>query len=304
MPEFFSPTSVEAALAILAEYPQQARILAGGTDLLPELRKGKKELQALVNISDIAGLDQIQVQDGFAVVGAAVTFADLEKHPLFRQRVHALAEAARSVGAPGIRNAATWVGNLVQAMPAADGAIVALALQAEAHVVSKEQADWLPVETLFVAPGRSLINSSCQIITQLRFPLPDGNWGTGWERIGRRTALTLPILNCAVKLTMKAELIQQAVIALGPVALRPLRAKEAEAFLAGKPASAAILAEAGRLAQRESEPRSNVLRASREYRLAVIPVLVQRALVSAAVRANEQNVKSDKQPGCFPQNDS
>lgn len=291
MPEFFSPSSVEEALAILADHPQQARVMAGGTDLLPDLRKGKKQLQALVNISAIPGLDQIHEQDGFAMVGAAVTFTDIEKHPLFRQRVHALAEAARSVGAPGIRNAATWVGNLVQAMPAADGAIVALALQAEAYVVSQEQADWLPVESLFMAPGRSLIDSSCQIITHLRFPLPDGTWGTAWQRIGRRTALTLPILNCAVKMTIEAELIQQAVIALGPVAPRPLRAKEAEAFLAGKLPSPAVFAEAGRLAQSESEPRSNALRASREYRLAVIPVLVQRALVSAAMQANELDEK-------------
>jgi carbon-monoxide dehydrogenase medium subunit len=147
------------------------------------------------------------------------------------------------------------------------------------------------VESLFLAPGTSLIDSSRQIITHLRFALPDSAWGTAWQRIGRRTALTLPVLNCAVKLTMVDELIQQAVIALGPVAPRPVRVKGAEAFLTGKLPSAEVFAEAGRLAQSESEPRSNVLRASREYRLAIIPVLVQRALANAAMRANDQDEK-------------
>lgn len=294
MPEFFSPTSVEAALAILADHPHQALVMAGGTDLLPDLRKGRKQPQVLVNITTIPGLDQIRVKDGTVVVGAAVTFADIRDHPLFDQQVHVLAEAARSVGGPGIQSAATWVGNLVQAMPAADGAIVALALQAEAHVVSKEQAVWIPVEFLFLGPGSSRIDSSAQIVTHLRFPLPNGAWGTAWQRIGRRSALTLPILNCAATLTLQGENIQQAVIALGPVAPTPLRLKVAEAFLAGKPPTQLVFAEAGRLAQSGSDPRSNVLRASREYRLAIIPVIVQRALAGAASRAIGRNEKKDQ----------
>jgi carbon-monoxide dehydrogenase medium subunit len=296
MPEFFSPLSVEAALTILAEHPGQALVLAGGTDLLPDLRKGRKLPQVLVNITRIPGLDQIRVGNGYVVIGAAVTFADIEAHPWFQQQAHALAEAARSVGAPGIRSAATWVGNLVQAMPAADGAIVALALQSEACLVSNQGTEWRPVESLFLAPGRSVVDSSCQIITHLRFPIPDGAWGTAWQRIGRRTALTLPILNCAIKLTFQDELIQQAVIALGPVAPTPFRAREAETFLIGKPPTMAVFAETGLLVQSESNPRSNVLRASREYRLAVIPALVQRGLISAAMRATGRFEKDVQQP--------
>jgi carbon-monoxide dehydrogenase medium subunit len=286
MVDYFSPASVEEALGLLAAHPQRAMIIAGGTDLLPDLRKGKKQPQVLVNITCIPGLDQIWIEAGYIMVGAAVTFSVIKDHPMFRRQVHALAEAACSVGAPGIQSAATWVGNLVQAMPAADGAVIALALEAEALVVSQNQAIWQPVEKLFLSPGRSAIDSSCQIITRLRFPIPDGTWGTAWQRIGRRTALTLPILNCAVKLVLDDGRILRAVVALGPVAPRPFRAKATETFLISKPPTPEVFAEAGRLAQSESDPRNNVLRASREYRLAVIPVLIRRALTSASMRAN------------------
>lgn len=282
--EYCTPASLEEALGLLAAYPGQARIIAGGTDLLPDLRKGIKRSRFLVNITRLPGLAQIRVEADFVEVGAAVTFANLKEHPFFRRQVHALAEAAGSVGAPGIQTAATWVGNLVQAMPAADGAIIALALEAEARIVDQNKTVWQLVEALFLGPGKSAIDSSCQIITHLRFPVPSGAWGTAWQRLGRRTALTLPIINCAVKVVLDGERIQRAIVALGPVAPRPFRAKEAEAFLAGKLPTPDVLAEAGRIAQRESDPRSNALRASREYRLTIIPVLTSRALISAIER--------------------
>jgi carbon-monoxide dehydrogenase medium subunit len=170
-------------------------------------------------------------------------------------------------------------------MPAADGAIIALALEADALVVSRDQTAWQPAETLFLAPGKSAIDSSRQIITHLRFPVPGGSWGTAWQRLGRRTALTLPILNCAVKVVLADGRIQRAVVALGPVAVHPFRARETEIYLAGKLPTPDTFTEAGWIAKKESHPHGNVLRASREYRLAILPVLIQRALVSAVKRA-------------------
>ncbi len=283
--EYCTPASLEEALGLLTAHPGQARIIAGGTDLLPDLRKGNKHPQFLVNIMRLPGLDQIKVDANFVEVSAAVTFANIKEHPFFKRHIHALAEAAASVGAPSVQTAATWVGNLVNAMPAADGAIVALALEAEVRVVDQNKSVWQPVETLFLGPGKSAIDSSCQIITHLRFPVPSGAWGTAWQRVGRRTALTLPIINCAVKVVLDGERIQRAIVALGPVAPWPFRAKETEAFLAGKLPIPDVLAEAGKIAQRESNPRSNELRASRAYRLAIIPVLIRRALISAVGRA-------------------
>lgn len=295
MTEYFYPSSVEEAITHLETYDGEARIIAGGTDVMPDIRKQKINPRCLVDITRIPGLGQIKVMEDFIEVGAAVTFAAIKDSLFLNQHVHALADAARSVGAIAIQNAATWVGNIVQAMPAADGAIIAIALEAEAHLVDSHGAEWQPVESLFRGPGVSTVDPSRQLITHIRFPRPQspcsstgsGQWGTTWKRIGRRPSLVLPILNCAVKLCLDTEAmrIEHAAIALGPVAPRPFRAREAEAFLKGQPPAAEIFAQAARITQGESNPRSSMMRASREYRLAVIPTLVGDALTIAAERA-------------------
>jgi CO/xanthine dehydrogenase FAD-binding subunit len=280
-----TPSSTAEALEILTRYNGQARIVAGGTDVLPDIRNGKIRPQCLVDITRISGIDVITIAKEFVEVGAAVTFGALRCHPGLQTHVHALVEAATAVGASGIQNAATWAGNLVQAMPAADGAIVALALDAQARVEDARGAAWRPVAELFGGPGRSAIDPTRALITRIRFSLPERPWGTAWRRVGRRASLVLPILNCAVKLELEEGRIALAAIALGPVAPTPFRAAMAEAFLRGQEPSASVFAEAARLAQMESNPRSSTVRASREYRLAVLPALVQEALDIAARRA-------------------
>jgi carbon-monoxide dehydrogenase medium subunit len=272
---------------MLAAYGGEALIIAGGTDLLPDIRKGRRAPRCLVDISRLAELQGIRVDGGCVEVGAAVAFAELRQHPFLSTRVHALAEAAASVGALPIQTVATWAGNLVQAMPAADGAIVALALDAEARVLDSTGAAWLPVAKLFIGPGRSAINPSRQLVTHVRFGIPATPWGTAWRRLGRRPSLILPTLNCAVKVVLAEDRrrIVSAAIAMGPVATCPHRASDAEAFLVGQLPGAEVFVEAGRLAQCDADPRSNVLRASREYRLAVVPELVRDALATAVDRA-------------------
>ena len=313
MTDYCYPISIEEALAHLEADRGAARIIAGGTDVLPDMRKGRIGPRCLVDVTRIPGLDQIEVGEEFVTVGAAVTFAALAEHAFLRERVHALVDAARSVGAAAIQNAATWVGNIVQAMPAADGAIIALALDAEARIVDRAGSRWRPVESLFEGPGVSAVDPTSQIVTHVRFPRPglNGSTGTAWRRIGRRSALVLPILNCAVQVCLdphpgplpprerelaqdphpsllpgrERERIVRAAIALGPVAPRPIRARKAEDYLIGRPPTEETFAEAGRIAQGEANPRTSVMRASREYRLGIIPVMVSEALDNAAARA-------------------
>ena len=285
---YLIPNSIEETIRLLESHSGQAQIIAGGTDVMADLRQKKIRPRCLVDITRIPGLDQIKVTENFVEAGAAVTFAALKASPFLNQRqAHALADAARSVGAPGIQNAATWVGNIVQAMPAADGAIVAIALEAEARIVDSHSVEWRSVESLFGGPGVSAIDSSRQFVTHIRFPRPQSPWGTAWKRVGRRPSLVLPILNCAVKVCLDAQSIQieHATIALGPVAPRPFRAREAEAFLRGRWPTGKIFAQAARIAQAESNPRSSIMRASREYRLDVVLTLVSDALATATERA-------------------
>jgi CO/xanthine dehydrogenase FAD-binding subunit len=280
------PNSVEEALAILARYDGQAQLIAGGTDLIIELQEGRHSVHCLVDVTRIPGLDRIEEQDGSIVLGANVTFRQIKESPLLQEKARVLAEAAGTVGALQIQTVATLAGNLVSALPAADGSVALQALDAQVEIAGQGERAWRPVGTLFLAPGRSAVDPSREMITAIRFAALGPRQGSAWERIGRRRALVLPILNCGASLALDGEdRISWARLSLGPVAPVPYRACQAEAFLAGQPAAAEAFARAAQIAAGECQPRSSLLRASREYRLEVLPVLVRRGLHRAAEQA-------------------
>jgi carbon-monoxide dehydrogenase medium subunit len=285
--KYLFPETVEDAVQMLAEYQGAARVIAGGTDLMLDLKKKKIHPECFVSAERIQGLNEIKVAEDFIEIGAAVTFAQIKNHPYLNEYVHALTDAARSVGSLAIQNAATLAGNIINAMPAADGVVACIALEAEARIENLTGAEWKTVESMFLAPGTSTVDATRQLLTHIRFPRCQNHRGTAWYRLGRRPSLTLPILNCAVNMILDEEgtKIQRARIALGPVAPRPFRANKAEQFLEGREANIENIKRAAEIAQQETNPRGNVLRASREYRLAAIPVMVEDTLSHAARRA-------------------
>jgi carbon-monoxide dehydrogenase medium subunit len=291
MTDYCCPETVDEAVEFLETHDGRARVIAGGTDVLPDIRQGKIAPECLVDITRIPELHRIEVGEDQVTIGAAVTFAAMREHAFLREHVHALVDAACSVGAQAIQNAATWAGNIVQGMPAADGAIIAVVLGAEAQLVDRHGAHWEPVEGLFEGPGVSTVDPRREIITKLRFPRSGKGTGTAWRRVGRRSALVLPILNCAVRVELEdgadGERIGDAALALGPVAPRPSRAREAEAFLRGRQPRLEVLEEAAEIARGEAQPRSSVMRASKEYRLGIVSTLVRDALAGAVERARE-----------------
>jgi CO/xanthine dehydrogenase FAD-binding subunit len=283
--EYLFPRTITEAAQLLANFQGEARVIAGGTDLMLDLGKGKIAPRCFVSTDRIDGLNQISLEDDFVVIGAAVTFANLKDHPYINQHVHVLADAARSVGSLSIQNAATLAGNIVNAMPAADGVMASVALEAEVEVVDADGAEWRPVDSLFLGPGKSSLDPTRQLVTRIRFPRCEQGRGTAWVRLVRRPSLTLPILNCAVNIFLDSKgLVEKARIAIGPVAPRPFRAVKAERFLEGNSPTAENIQQAAQIAQGETNPRGNVLRASREYRLAEIPVIVEEALLNAVQR--------------------
>jgi CO/xanthine dehydrogenase FAD-binding subunit len=280
------PNSVEEALAILARYDGRAQLIAGGTDLVIELQEGRHSVECLVDVTRIPGLDRIEEQDGAIVLGANVTFRQIKESPLLHDKARVLAEAAGTVGALQIQTVATLAGNLVSALPAADGSVALRALDAEVEIAGREGRTWRPVGELFLAPGRSAVDPSREMITAIHFAALGPRQGSAWERLGRRRALVLPILNCGASLALDDEdRVAWARLSLGPVAPVPFRACQAEAFLAGQPAGEGAFARAAEIAAGECQPRSSLLRASREYRLEVLPVLVRRGLGRAAEQA-------------------
>lgn len=283
--EYLYPESVREAVDLLAEWVGQARLVAGGTDLVLQLRRGERQAACLIDVSRIKEMCGIQEADGAITVGAAVTHARVAASPLIRRVAPVLAQAASEVGSPEIRNVATIGGNVVNAQPAADTALALLALEAEAEVVGVAGARWVPLLDLYRGAGRSAVDSTVEVVRGFRFRVPAGRAGSAYRRLGKCKSIALPVLCAATLVRLEADLVVSAAISLGPVAPRPFRAAEAERWLAGRPATADTVRQAAALAQDEAQPRDSLLRCAREYRQAMVGVLVQSTLEQALAAA-------------------
>jgi CO/xanthine dehydrogenase FAD-binding subunit len=280
--DYLFPQSVEEALEMLQAHGGKARIIAGGTDLALQCQRGRNPARVMVDITNIPSLGSIEERDGSIYIGAGVTHSQVANSPLIRSRAAVLAEACGSVGGPQIRNVGTLVGNVANALPAADGAIGLFALDAEAEVAEGAGRRWMPIADLYAGVGRSTVDSCQAMVTQLRFRgLGDGT-GSAFERLAKRKALILPILNAGVALWAEEGAVQKARIAIGPVATTPFVATEAAQSLVGRAPGDAEVADAARLAAEAAQPRYSLLRGSAEYRKSMVEVLVRRALTRAA----------------------
>jgi carbon-monoxide dehydrogenase medium subunit len=242
----------------------------------------------MVDVTRIAGLSRIEERDGTIQIGATATHAAIAASPLVRLKAHVLAEACGSVGGPQIRNVATLVGNVVNALPAADGAVALFALDAEVEVATLTGRAWLSIAELYEDVGVCTIDPCIQMVTALRFAALVPGEGCSFQRLARRRALVLPIVNAAAVVGVQDGVYGVVRIAVGPVARTPFRATAAEESLLGRPASDEGIDRAARLAAQDARPRSSTLRGSREYRTAMVEVLVRRALSEATASAKDQ----------------
>lgn len=284
--EYLFAGSVDEALRMLAAREGRARLIAGGTDLVLQAKEGKQQPDCLVDITRIPGLNEIAERNGYITLGAQVTHAQAATSELIRAQASVLALACACVGGPQIRNAATVVGNVVNALPAADGAVALFALNAEAEVVSLGGARrWLPIAALYQGVGVCTISPAVEMIAALRFPALSENHRCAFKRLAPRRALSLPILNTAAAVAVVDGHFADVRIAIGPVAPIPFRAREAEAALIGQPVAPDLIDKAAKLAAQAARPRSSALRGSAQYRQALVETFVRRALTEAT----EQN---------------
>ena len=285
--EYLCPDSVDEALSLLAHRAGQARVIAGGTDLVLQLQRGEKQAVSLVDISRIRALRGISETDGAITVGAAVTHGELASSQLILERAPILAQAAAKVGSPEVRSVATVGGNIVNAQPAADTALALMALSAEAELVGASGARWLKLADLYRGAGTSVVDSTTELVRAFRFHSPAGQVGAAYRRLGKCKSIALPVLCAATVVQLEDDRFTRCAIALGPVAPRPFRATTAEEWLVGRPATAETIAHAASLAQKEADPRDSLLRCAREYREAMVTVLVQSTLEQAVAAAGQ-----------------
>lgn len=272
------PESVVEVINILDSSNGQARVISGGTDLLLDISGGKIKTGCLVDISRILELGKITLEDGVINIGAAVTHNQVAGSELIRERAPVLAMAARKVGSLQVRNSGTVVGNVVNAQPAADTAVALVALGAVAEIVSASGVENVPVEKLYAGVGKSTVDSTAQLVTRIKFPAHLDNQSSAFIRLEQRKALALPMLNIGVMISLAGNKFEWSRIVVAPVGPGPLRAGEAEELLNGAEVSPESINNAANAVLSSANPRSSALRGSREYRLAVLPALVKRAL--------------------------
>ena len=229
LPEFdlLRPKTIPEALAMLAEHGA-AMPVAGGTNVLVDLRAGKHQPRALVDVARLPGLRGIQRDNGHLVIGGGTTISDLLYDPLIAEHAPALREAAAVFANPLIRNRATVGGNLADASPAADTAPPLLALDAEVELASQGGIRRVPLADFLVGVRKTLRRPD-ELLIAVRFPVPSSGTVSHFQKVGLRRADAISVLSAAVAVTCDADgRCTAARIALGALAPRPLRATAAE----------------------------------------------------------------------------
>jgi CO/xanthine dehydrogenase FAD-binding subunit len=276
--EFYSPRSLGEALRFLSEKGERAKVIAGGTDLIPRLREGVSRPDFVLNVLEIGELCGIREADEALHIGATTTHTQITESPILQRICPALTQAAALIGGPPVRNRGTIGGNIVNASPAADLACALLALDAEAVLRSEKGSRTVALGDFFTGPGQTVIRPD-ELLTEVTVRAPKGK-GV-FRKLGRRRAMSLSIINVAIFLEMEGKICRKSRIALGSVAPTPIRCLQAEQLLAGREASPEILSKCAVEAMRASRPIDDQ-RAKAWYRIEAGTVLLRRALTEAA----------------------
>ena len=280
--EFISPASMEELEASLHLYGAKARLLAGGTDLIPGMREKGLSPQFIIDLKRVPGMCGITPSESGLRVGALTTLHAFETSAEIRSRFPVLVAAAGSVGSLQVRYRGTIGGNLCNASPAADMVPPLMALGARLTVVGDGERE-VPIEEFFTGPGKTILKVR-EFLSQVRIPWAPSNSGASFFKSGKRKAMECALVNVAAHLTVDGESCREARIAMGAVGPTAFRATDAEEFLEGRRLTGDVMEEAATRAQAQARPITDV-RSTADYRKTVTKVLVKRALSEAYSQA-------------------
>ena len=281
--ELVLPRSVDEALRVLSERGPEAKLLAGGTDLLPQMKNGLLKPACVVDLSGVERVRALQADARGLRVGAAVSARVLERDATTQATCTSLAESGALVGSVQVRNLATLGGNLCNAAPSADMAPPLLALEAEAVIAGPKGERRVPIADFFTGVRRTVLAAD-EILIELVVPAPGPRSGGQYLRHTPRRELDIAVVGVASQLTLSNGVCSKARIALAAVAPVPLRARAAEQALEGKPVTAEAIERAAELAVGVAKPISDQ-RGSADYRRHLVRVLTRRTLRTALTRA-------------------
>lgn len=282
--ELALPRTVPSCLKALAERGVDAKLVAGGTDLLPQLKNALLKPSLVVDLSGVPELRRIRATRRGLRVGAAVTAREIELNAQVRARYLALAESGALVGSVQIRNLATVGGNLCNAAPSADMAPPLLALEAEAVIAGPQGERRVPMESFFTGVRRTVLAHD-EMLVELVVPPPGARSGGHYLRHTPRRELDIAVVGVASQLTLSNGVCAKARIALAAVAPTPVRATAAEQALEGQPVTPEAIERAAELAVGAARPISDQ-RGSADFRRHLVRVLTRRTLTTALARAS------------------
>ena len=289
--EYLQPKTISEAISALANAPGPALPLAGGTDLILDLDQGRHPpVHTIVDITSVREMLPIEIRDNELFIGASVSHTHIVESELIARHAQALVDACGLIGGPQVRNVATLGGNVAHALPAADGTIALMALNAQVEVANQKGNRRVPIGEMFLGPGKSALMQN-ELLVGFYLPLQIKNQASAFKRVMRPQGVALPIINLAVWLTRKQNRIAEIRIAVGPGGPKPWRALASEADLSSKILNDETITNALGILLRDVKFRTSPHRASAEYRRHLAKTLFKDTLEAAWKRSSDLEVK-------------
>jgi len=284
--QYLRPQNLFEAMQAFQSAPKPLAPIAGGTDLLLDLEQGRHSpVHTLIDITEVKEMRALEIRDDLLFIGAGIPINRVVLDPLTAQHAQALVEAGNLIAGPQVRNIATLGGNVAHALPAADGTIALLAMDAQAEIASPSGTSRVPFKELFLGPGKSSLKHGEELLVGFYLPLQKPNQASCFKRIMRPQGVALPILNCAVWIERNGNQVNDIRIAVGPGGGTPFRATEAENVLRGNTFDAESLNNALESLLAQAQFRTSARRASADYRQHIVDGLFRDVLNTAWLRA-------------------
>jgi len=283
---YYIAKSIPDALETLADSPHDSLIIAGGTDLLLDIQQGRHpQPHTLIDVTGIQEMTALEIRGNELFIGASVLHRTLHTSQIVTEHCYALKVASGLIGGPQVRNAATIGGNIAHALPAADGTIALMAMDAMVEIASSLEKKKIPIVDLFLGPGKSTLNKHKEILVGIYVKLKKPYQASAFNRIMRPQGVAIAILNTAVWLERQGDVINDIRIAVGPSGPIPRRMTKAENIIKKQILTEDIVHQAYQVLLQEAQFRTSSYRASKEYREKMAEVLLKKTIYQAYERS-------------------
>jgi len=285
--EYFKPLNIEEAIKLLGENPENSKIIAGGTDITVHIKEDIIAPDVLIDIKAIPEFKDMTFNNNELIMGANVTFSDIEESEICKTNFRVLWESASTVASIGIRNRATLAGNICSAVPSLDSAPALLLYDAKIHVKNIEGERIINIEDWFIGPKKISLKKN-EIVTKISLVLPEFNSSSCYKKLGRYKGEDLAQVGMGV-LALENKQYKIAVCAVGPI---PKRLEKTEAFLNGKDFTEENIKQAQEILTTEISPITDI-RATKEYRMHIAKVMLERGLKESVALLKGEDIKSE-----------